>query len=97
MSSVTPLMVLCVMRTSASVSAASVATASSTTENTRPSHACTPGRRSGSSPEISFQSMSSSNGPANSMISRIESAPHRSTSGMGSTMLPLDLLMDAPP
>ncbi len=40
--------------------------------------------------------MSSSKGPANSIIRRIESAPHRSISGMGSTMLPFDLLIEPP-
>ena len=31
------------------------------------------------------------------MFRRIVSAPQRSTSGIGSTMLPFDLLIDAPP
>ena len=94
----TPAIVLCVRRTSASASAtpAPRSTASPTTANTRPSHECTPGRRFGSSPAISFQSMSSSNGPANSMIRRIVSAPQRSTSGIGSTMLPLVFYIEAP-
>ena len=47
----------------------------------------TPGGGS-ASPAISFQSMSSSNGFANSIVSRIESAPHRSTSGISNTCLP---------
>jgi hypothetical protein len=41
--------------------------------------------------------MSSSNGPANSIVRRIVSAPQRSTIGIGSTMLPFDLLIAAPP
>jgi hypothetical protein len=41
--------------------------------------------------------MSSSNGLANSIVSRIESAPHRSTSGIGSTTLPFDFDIEAPP
>ena len=98
MSSVTPLIVLCVTRTSSAGSSASEprSTASPTATNTRPSHDATPGRRSGS-PAISCQSMSSSNGPANSIMSRIVSAPHRSTSGIGSTTLPFDFDIEAPP
>jgi hypothetical protein len=55
-----------------------------------------PGRRFGS-PAISFQSMSSSNGLANSIVRRIVSAPHRSTAGIGSTTFPFDFDIDAPP
>ncbi len=95
-SSVTPSIVRCVRRRSASGSAASRSAASETAVNTRPSHVFTPGRRS-SFGSISFQSMSSSNGPANSIISRTVSAPQRSTSGIGSTMFPFDLLIEAPP
>jgi len=40
--------------------------------------------------------MSSSNGPANSIISRIVSAPQRSTRGIGSTTLPFDFDIEAP-
>ena len=40
--------------------------------------------------------MSSSNGPANSIVSRMVSAPQRSTSGIGSTMLPFDFDIEAP-
>jgi len=46
---------------------------------------------------MSFQSMSSSKGPANSIVRRIVSAPHRSTIGMGSTMFPFDFDIAAPP
>ena len=70
--------------------------ASITALHTRPNQLWTPGGRSGSG-AISFQSMSSSNGPANSMVSRKVSAPHRSTSGIGSTTFPLLLLIEAPP
>ena len=94
-SSVTPLIVLCVRRTNDSGSSALAATASLTAANTRPSHWCTPGRLSGPA-AISFQSMSSSKGPANSIVSRIVSAPHRSTSGIGSMMLPFDFDIEAP-
>jgi hypothetical protein len=62
---------------------------------TRPNHEVTPGRRSGGL-SISIQSMSSSKGPANSMIRRMVSAPQRSTMGIGSTMLPFVLLIEAP-
>ena len=96
MSSVTARIVRWVRRRSCSGSGASRSHASPTAAKTRPSHVVTPGRFSGSG-AISFQSMSSSNGPANRMFRRIESAPQRSTSGIGSTMLPLDLLIDAPP
>ena len=97
-SSVTPLIVFWVSRTSSAGSSASEprSTASPTAAKTRPSHDVTPGRRFGS-PAISFQSMSSSNGPANNMISRIESAPHRSTIGIGSTTFPRDFDIEAPP
>jgi hypothetical protein len=46
---------------------------------------------------ISFQSMSSSNGPANRIIRRIVSEPQRSMIGIGSTMLPFVFDMEAPP
>ena len=94
-SSVTPSIVRWVRRTSSAGSSPPRSAASPTAANTRPSQWWTPGRRSGS-PAISFQSMSSSNGLANSIVSRIESAPHRSTSGIGSTMLPFDFDIEAP-
>ena len=46
---------------------------------------------------MSCQSMSSSNGPANSKVRRTASDPHRSTNGMGPTRFPFDLLIEAPP
>src|SRR6266511_3913950 len=62
----------------------------------RPNHWFMAGRRCRSG-AISFQSMSSPNGPANRMLRRKASEPHRSTNGIASTRFPFDLLIDAPP
>ena len=95
-SPVTPFNVRWASRVSSCGSSPPRAAASPTARHTRPSQPWTPGGRFGLG-AMSIQSMSSSNGPANSMVSRMVSAPQRSTIGMGSTMLPMLLLMDAPP
>ena len=100
MSSVTPLIVRCVSRREhlgLRRRRRRAPTASSTAANTRPEPRVHPGPAVRLGAAISFQSMSSSNGPANSMIRRIVSAPQRSTIGIGSTMLPFVFDIDAPP